>query len=263
VNTFALLPRAMQLMVATGFGLMIGSFLNVLIHRLPRNESPWSGRSHCPHCRRTVRWFENVPVVSWLLLRARCAGCKQPIAWRYPLVEGLSGFLALVCVLRFGATAAAAGDFAFLATLLAIAWIDWEHMIIPDELSLGLTAVGLLLAATVLPIGVWRALLGAVAGAGFIWGVAWTYKRMRGVDGMGFGDVKLAAMIGAFLGPLYVLVTIFVAAFLGSLWGAVLLARGGTRKTMVAFGTFLATGAALCLFFGDAVCTWYMGLLRH
>ena len=180
----------------------MGSFLNVLIYRLPRNLSPWSGRSKCPHCDRTVRWYENVPLVSWLALRGRCAGCKGPIAWRYPLVELLTGALAAVCVLRFGPTGAAPGYFVFLAALLAIAWIDWEFMIIPDELSLGLTVIGVALAATVLPLGFWRGLLGAAAGAGIIWGVAWGYKRTRGVEGMGFGDVKLAAMIGAFLGPL-------------------------------------------------------------
>lgn len=249
--------------MAAALGLVIGSFLNVLIHRLPRRESPWSGRSRCPHCRRTVRAYENVPVVSWLALGGRCAGCKNPIAWRYPAVELATGALAVVCVWRFGPTPAAAAYFVFLATLLAIAWIDWEHMIIPNALSLGVLGIGLVLAATVLPIGPWRGLLGAVAGAGFIWSIAALYKATRGVEGMGFGDVKLAGMIGAFLGPFGVLLTIFVAAFLGSLWGAVVLRRGGTGRTMVAFGTFLAAGAALCLFFGDVARAWYLGLLQR
>jgi leader peptidase (prepilin peptidase)/N-methyltransferase len=256
-------PQTAFLGLAAAFGLVVGSFLNVLIHRLPRRESPWTGRSRCPHCRRTVRPWENLPVVSWLVLRGRCAGCRGTIAWRYPLVELAAGGLAVACVLRFGPSALAAGYFVFLSTLLAIAWIDWEHMIIPDALSLGVLGIGLVLAATVLPIGVWRGLLGAVAGAGFIWAVAALYKATRGVEGMGFGDVKLAGMIGAFLGPLGVLLTIFVAAFLGSLWGAVLLRRGGHGRTMVAFGTFLAAGAALCLFFGDAARVWYLGLLQR
>jgi len=262
MELWAALPRPWAATAFGLFGLLVGSFLNVLIYRLPRNLSPWSGRSKCPHCERTVRWYENVPLVSWLALRGRCAGCKGRIAWRYPLVELLTGGLAAACVLRFGPTGAAPGYFVFLAALLAIAWIDWEFMIIPDELSLGLTVIGVALAATVLPLGFWRGLLGAAAGAGIIWGVAWGYKRTRGVEGMGFGDVKLAAMIGAFLGPLGVALTIFVAAFLGSLWGAVLLARGGTARTMVAFGTFLAAGAVLCLFFGDAARLWYAGLLH-
>jgi leader peptidase (prepilin peptidase)/N-methyltransferase len=245
------------------WGLLCGSFLNVLIHRLPRGESPWRGRSHCPHCRRTVRWFENVPVVSFLFLGGRCAGCRKPISWRYPAVELATAVLALVCVRHFGPTGQAAAYFLFLATLLAIACIDWGHMIIPDELSLGVIPVGLVLAATVLPIGLRQAFFGALAGAGFVWVVARAYRRFRGVEGMGFGDVKMAGMIGVFLGPLQVLLTIFVAAFLGSLFGAVLLARGGTRKSMVAFGTFLAAGAALCLFFGDAVRVWYVALLRR
>jgi len=258
-----IVPESWITVLALVLGLVCGSFLNVLIHRLPRDESPWRGRSHCPHCRRTVRWFENVPLVSFLALGGRCAGCRRAISWRYPAVEMLGAVLALVCVRHFGPSAAAAGYFVFLATLLAIACIDWGHMIIPDELSVGVMAIGLLLAATVLPLGLWRALLGTVAGAGFVWGVAWAYRKFRGVEGMGFGDVKMAAMIGAFLGPFDVLLTIFVAAFLGSLYGAVVLARGGTRRSMVAFGTFLAAGAALCLFFGEPLRVWYVGMLRR
>jgi leader peptidase (prepilin peptidase)/N-methyltransferase len=259
----AFLPPAFVAVAAGVFGLLFGSFLNVLIHRLPRDESPWVGRSHCPRCQRTVRWYENVPVVSWLALRGRCAGCKGRIAWRYPAVELLTAGLALLCVRVFGLNGSAAAYFLFLAALLAIAWIDWEHQIIPDELSLGLTVAGIALSATVLPQGLWRGLAGAVAGAGFIWGIARAYKMARGVEGMGFGDVKMAAMMGAFLGPVQVLLAIFVAAFLGSLWGMVVMARGGHAKSMVAFGTFLAAGAVLCLFFGDAASAWYVGLLRR
>lgn len=243
-------------------GLMLGSFLNVLIHRLPRDESPWGGRSRCPHCRRTVRWHENVPLLSFLLLRGRCAGCHARISWRYPLVELSTGGLAVACLLHFGLTGVAATYFVFLATLLTIAWIDWEHMIIPDELSLGALVLGWILAATVLPLGVLEALIGTLAGAGFIWGVAVAYKSLRGVEGMGFGDVKLAGMIGAFLGPFHVLFTIFVAALLGSIYGIVVVARGGTRHSMVAFGTFLAASAALSLFFGETLAFWYASLLR-
>lgn len=244
-------------------GLVTGSFLNVLIHRLPRDQSPWKGRSHCPNCRRTVRWFENVPVASFLFLGGRCAGCRQPISWRYPAVEVATGLLALLCVRHFGPSGAAAGYFVFLATLLAIACIDWGHMIIPDELSLGVMLIGLVLSATVLPIGLRQGLFGALAGGGFVWLAAFAYRKLRGVEGMGLGDVKMAGMIGAFLGPVQVLLTIFVAAFLGSLFGAAVLARGGTRKSMVAFGTFLAAGAALCLFYGDAVRVWYLSILRR
>ena len=255
-------PTVVVAGLAGCFGLVIGSFLNVLIHRLPRDESPWRGRSHCPHCRRMVRWYENFPLASFACLRGRCAGCKQPISWRYPLVELATGGLGLVCVLHFGLSGAAATYFVFLSTLLAIACIDWDHRIIPDELSLGVAVVGLVLGATVMPQGFLRALFGAVAGAGFLWSVAALYKKTRGIEGMGFGDVKMAGMIGAFLGPVQVLLVIFVASFLGSLWGMVLLARGGDRRTMVAFGTFLAAGAALCLFLGEPLQRWYSGLLH-
>jgi leader peptidase (prepilin peptidase)/N-methyltransferase len=248
---------------ALALGLVFGSFLNVLIHRLPRSESPWRGRSRCPHCGRTVRWFENVPIVSFLTLGGRCAGCRAPISWRYPVVEAATGLLAVLCVRTFDPVGAAFAYFLFLAALLAIACIDWQHMIIPDELSLGVLGLGIVLSATVLPLGVWGAALGAVAGAGFVWAVAWAYRKFRGVDGMGFGDVKMAGMIGAFLGPIQVLLTIFVAACLGSLYGAAVLARGGTRRSMVAFGTFLAAGAALCLFFGEALRVWYVGILQR
>jgi leader peptidase (prepilin peptidase)/N-methyltransferase len=259
----AALPAPFLDALALGFGCTIGSFLNVLIHRLPREESPWRGRSHCPHCQRMVRWYENVPVLSFLALGGRCAGCKRPIAWRYPAVELAAGVIAVICARHYGWSGEAAAYFLFLAALLAIACIDWEHMIIPDELSLGVLLIGLVLSATVLPTGVWQGVGGAAAGAGFVWGIAWLYRKTRGVEGMGFGDVKMAGMIGAFLGPLGVLLAIFMAAFLGSLWGGVRLARGGTRRSMVAFGTFLAAGAALCLFFGDALRAWYLGALRR
>jgi len=262
MSTVPVLPAAVTAALAVVCGAVFGSFLNVLIHRLPRGESPWQGRSHCPHCRRTVRWYENVPVLSFIALRGRCAGCRQRIAWRYPAVEIAAALLALLCVRHFGPGATAGAYFLFLATLLAIACIDWEHRIIPDELSLGVLGLGVV-AATVLPLGIWRALGGAAVGAGFVWGVGRAYKAARGVEGMGFGDVKLAAMIGAFLGPVAVLLTVFGAACMGSLYGVVLLARGGHARTMIAFGTFLAAGAALCLFFGDALTVWYAGLWRR
>jgi leader peptidase (prepilin peptidase)/N-methyltransferase len=249
--------------LAALLGLILGSFLNVLIHRLPRDQSPWFGRSCCPLCQRLVRWFENVPLLSFLALRGRCAGCRRRISWRYPLVEIATAALAVACLDRFGPTAMGAIYFLFLATLLAIAWIDWEHMIIPDELSLGALGLGILLAATVLPLGLVGALLGVVAGAGFIWLVATAYKAMRGAEGMGFGDVKLAGMIGAFLGPIHVLFVIFLASVLGSVYGVWIVARGGTRKSMVAFGTFLAASAALSLFFGESLAFWYATLLRR
>lgn len=164
---------------------------------------------------------------------------------------------------QFASPTQALAYYVFLAALLAIACIDWKHMIIPDELSLGMIGLGLVLAATVLPVGILQALVGMVAGAGFIWLVALAYKATRGMEGMGFGDVKLAGMIGVFLGPFHVLFTIFLAALMGSLYGAVVLARGGTRKSMLAFGTFLAASAAVSLFFGQSVALWYLSFTRH
>jgi len=242
------------------FGLVVGSFLNVLIHRLPRDESPWRGRSRCTACGRTVRWFENVPLLSYAALGGRCAGCKQRISWRYPAVEALTAGLALACLHRFGPTGVAAAYFLFLATLVAIAWIDWEHQIIPDTLSLGVAPLGLVLAATVLPLGARQGLVGALAGAGFIYGVGRFWKAWRKVEAMGFGDVKLAALIGAFLGPMQMFLTVFLASFLGAVYG---LAWKRSLKSQVAFGTFLAAAAAACLFYGEPLVAWYAGLLRR
>lgn len=256
------------------FGLCIGSFLNVLIHRLPRGEG-LGGRSRCPHCSATLAWHDLVPVLSFAVLRARCRGCRAPIAWRYPLVELVTGLLALAVLDRFGPTAAGALYFAFGAALIAVTFIDLDFRIIPDVITLPGVAVGLAavagahltaragLEAPALLVSPLRALLGAAGGAAGLWLVARVYHLVTRVEGLGFGDVKLAALLGAFLGGGGVFLTIFLAAVAGSLVGVALIAAGrGTPRTALPFGTFLAPAGLFVLFYGPAVIGWYLARIR-
>jgi leader peptidase (prepilin peptidase)/N-methyltransferase len=249
------------LLVTVGvFGALFGSFLNVVIHRLPRGVSVVTGRSQCPGCQRTIRWSDNVPILGWIRLRGRCRDCGWKIPLRYPLVEAASVAAAVCAVVRYGPTLEAAWVYAFVAIMLAITFIDWEHQIIPDPLSIGGTVLGWIGAWVCLDVSVVDSLVGAVVGAGLILAIALAYKAVRRVDGMGGGDVKLMAMIGAFLGWQMVLAVLFVAAMAGSLYGVWLMRRvGGGGKTAVAFGSFLAPAACLMLFAGERLLALYLG----
>ncbi len=245
---------------AGGFGALFGSFLNVVIYRLPRGISVVGGRSQCPHCHETIRWFDNVPVLSWLLLAGKCRGCRWKIPVRYPLVELLSGLGAAVAVRHFGLTLQAAWVYAFVAIMIAITFIDWEHQIIPDPLSIGGTVLGWIGAWVCLDVSVLQSLIGAAVGAGIILAIAFAYKTARKVDGMGGGDVKLMAMVGAFMGWQMVLAVLFLGAAAGSVYGVWLVRRtGGDGKTAVAFGSFLAPAACLMLFTGAQLLSLYLG----
>ncbi len=247
--------------VAAGvFGALFGSFLNVVIYRMPRGKSVVGGRSQCPKCQETIRWFDNVPVVSWLLLGGKCRRCGWQIPARYPLVETLSAAAAAIAVWQFGATLQAAWVFAFVAIMIAITFIDWEHQIIPDPLSIGGTVLGWIGAWVCLDINIVDSLVGAAVGAGVILAIAFAYKAARKVEGMGGGDVKLMAMVGAFMGWQMVLAVLFVGAFAGSVYGVWLMRRrGGGGKTAVAFGSFLAPAACLMLFAGSRLLSLYLG----
>ena len=241
-------------------GLCFGSFLNVVIHRLPLGLSIVTPPSACPSCGHRVRPFDNVPVVSWLVLGGRCRDCHGSIPWRYPAVELAAGLLVVALAVDLGPRAALAPALLFALALLAVAFIDWDHRIIPDEISLGGTLVGLFARGFDWP-GVSEGLVGALAGGGALWLVAWAYRRATGVDGLGGGDVKLALMIGAFLGWPGVFLTIFGAAAAGTLAGAILVAaRRGDGRTALPFGTFLAPAAVLTGVLGPAVWRWYGGL---
>ncbi len=247
--------------VALLFGLVIGSFLNVLVHRLPRGESVVRPGSHCPACGAPVRGRDNIPLVSWLLLRARCRDCRAPISPRYPAVELLNGTLWSLCFLK----APSYPDFlasAFLVSAcLALLLIDAEFQLLPDFLTLSGIAVGIALSffsAVRTPLS---AVLGAAIGAGGLFAVAWVYEKVAKQEGMGLGDVKMLGMVGAFLGPSGVLVTVLLASVCGSLVGLVLIAaRRGSMKMALPFGVFLALGAVAALFFGQPLVAHYRAL---
>ncbi|HET9251839.1 MAG TPA: prepilin peptidase [Candidatus Eisenbacteria bacterium] len=248
-------------LTALALGLVIGSFLNVVIARLPKGESIVSPRSRCPKCRKPIRPWDNIPVLSWFLLRGRCRDCGKRISWRYPLIEASAGILLWLVSLRVEHPALLVPHAVFVLALLAIAWIDLDTRTIPDALTI--PGVGLGLAASLFgPPGLDAALLGAAVGGTSLWLVGYLYERSTGVPGMGGGDVKLAAMMGAFLGMGGVFGAIFLASLLGSVFGAALIALGrGSRRTAIPFGTFLAPSAIVLLLYGDSLARWYRSLV--
>jgi leader peptidase (prepilin peptidase)/N-methyltransferase len=244
---------------AAVFGLIVGSFLNVVIYRLPRDLSIVRPRSFCPRCRRQIPWYENIPIVSYLALGGRCRGCGSPVSITYPLVEAAGAALALVSLARFGFTVDAAFAYAFLMALTAITIIDWRFRIIPDEVSMPFILVGLAWSMMSPERTVVGSALGALVGGGGLYLVALLYKLLRRREGLGGGDIKLMAMVGAFLGVKLVLVVILLASAAGSLYGVVLLRSGKNARTAVAFGSFLAPAAAVCLLYGTRIISWYLG----
>lgn len=262
------------------FGLVFGSFGNVVIWRLPRGESLSHPGSHCPKCHTPIRWFDNVPLLSWLLLRARCRKCGALISWRYPAVELLTGLLWFVAGLRFGWTLSTAAAVVFLYLLLLLAFIDWDTMRLPNSLVGMLFGIGALGAAIsqftgfrVAPLLVWTgggplaqplvgATVGAALGGGVVLLISLTYAAVRKTQGMGMGDVKLLAAIGVYLGP-YSIMAMFLGTVLGAVYGMIPARgshEGGRRK--FPFGPFLAVGGALTLFFGPQIWSWYASVAR-
>jgi leader peptidase (prepilin peptidase)/N-methyltransferase len=239
---------------------MLGSFLNVVIYRLPLGRNVAAGRSRCPQCDATVAAYDNIPLVSWLVLGGRCRRCRWRIPARYPLVELISGTAAAAVVWRYGLTLEAVWIYGFVVLMLAITFIDWDHQIIPDPLSIGGTVFGWVGAAVCLDIGVVESVVGSLVGAGIILGIALLYRATRKVHGMGGGDVKLMAMIGAFLGWKMVFPVLMIAALFGSIYGIYLMRRGGDSQTAVAFGSFLAPAACLMMFAGGPILELYIRL---
>jgi len=246
-----------------GFGLCIGSFLNVCISRLPAGDSIVYPGSRCPRCATPIRFYDNIPVLSWIWLRGKCRSCRMPIAFRYPVIELLSGAFAVCTVLKFGLSLSALIYFLFIAVLLVVTFIDIDHQIIPNEITL--PGIPIFFAATLLLpyIGYKDALIGILAGGGSLYLVGLGYYLATGIEGMGGGDVKLLAMIGALIGWQGVLFTVFVASITGTLvGGTMMMAAEKNMKFAVPFGPFLSVGAVLHVFFGHALIDWYMFGIR-
>lgn len=243
------------------FGMVVGSFLNVCICRMPKNESIVSPPSHCPLCSYQIRWYDNIPVLSYLVLRGKCRGCGTHISLQYPLVELLNGILALFLFLRFGPTLVFAALFLFCSALVVITFIDIEHQIIPDEISLSGIVAGFVLSFFLQGHGWLNSLLGILLGGGSLLLVAYVYQRLTGKEGMGGGDIKLLAMMGAFLGWKSVPFIIFTSSLAGSLIGvSIMLFQKKDSKLAIPFGPYLAFGAVLYIFCGKALIRWYLGL---
>ncbi len=240
-------------------GCCLGSFYNVVIYRWPKGESIVSPPSRCPACGTLIRWYDNIPVISFVLLRGRCRQCRQSISWRYPAVELLTGFMAAGLFRMFGWSASFFVFFVFGSLLVLIAFIDLDTFLIPDMLSLGGLVLGLA-AAAVFPHMSWAdAWIGALLGGGFFFAVAWAYQRLRKQDGLGGGDIKLLAMIGAFIGWKGVLFTVFVSSLVGAAVGLAVMARSRQGLvTRLPFGPFLSLGAMSYVFWGERFTRWYL-----
>jgi leader peptidase (prepilin peptidase) / N-methyltransferase len=273
------LPVAFLVASVAAVGACIGSFLNVVIHRVPREESIAYPASRCPSCGATIRPYDNIPVVSWAVLRGRCRACRAPISARYPAVELLTAALfVLTFWLHSGLTLSLPFDLAFVAAVVALVFIDAEHMILPNVITYPGIAVALVARALVpnlygvaslgahLHVPAWLlsvigACIGALVGGGFLWLVGWLWERARGVEAMGLGDVKMMFMVGAYLGWPLTLLAIFVGVFSGSLAGVGLMLKRGDRdmQMLLPFGIFLGVGSLVSLLFGAQIIDWYVG----
>jgi len=255
------LPSTIVVTFAAIFGAIIGSFLNVCILRwgAEPKQSVVQPRSRCPQCARSLPWYENIPVVSWLVLRGRCRGCKTPISVQYPTIEAATALIWGYMAGRHGISLETLRGAIFLTILLGIAITDARAYIIPDEFSLGGLGVGLLFALAAGWPALWGALLGAAVGFAFLWIVAVVGGRIFKQDAMGGGDIKMMAMIGAFVGWQGMLLTVFLGAFLGSLVFVPLALAG--RKQLVPFGIFLSLGAVVTYLLGQQVIRWYTAYL--
>jgi leader peptidase (prepilin peptidase)/N-methyltransferase len=243
-------------------GLVFGSFLNVCIYRLPQHASVTWPASHCTSCLRRLAWYENVPVISWLALRGRCRTCGAAISAMYPLVEVTTALVFAGGAAVYGFTPLLVVRLAFASALIVLFAIDLRHHILPNVITLPGIVAGFV-ASLFLPPGWWSSLIGILAGGGVLLGIAEAYYRVRGQEGLGMGDVKMLAMIGAFLGWPLMLLTLALASFAGSLVGVGLLASGRSdMQAALPFGTFLAVGALVAAVVGDPIVTWYVSFYR-
>ncbi len=281
-------PRWIVIAFMAVLGAMIGSFLNVVIHRLPREKSIVLPKSACPGCGAAIHFYDNIPILSFLILRGRCRSCHRPISARYPAVEGLCALLFALVTWRGGVSVALPFDIAFAASMLALVFIDAEHMILPNAITypgivfavIARVAVPYLGGAshlddlpyliTVFPsypivvVSLIGAAIGALAGGGSLWLTGFVWKKLRGVEAMGMGDIKMMLMVGAFLGWRLTVLTIFIGVFTGSLAGIAMMFRRGRRnlQMMLPFGIFLGIGAVVSLLVGTRIVEWYGSQFR-
>ena len=248
-----------NLLLAGLIGLCIGSFLNVVIYRLPRGQSLITPPSRCRNCGYLLRWYDNIPVLSWLFLRARCRKCGTPVSWQYPVVELITGALFLLVVWLTPVGPLLFSRLLLVCILIALFGIDLEHQILPNVITLPGIAIGVIV-SLVAPPGIVDSLSGVLLGGGILYAIAGGYYLWRREEGMGMGDVKMLAMIGAFLGWKAVLVTLVLSSFSGAIIGLLLMAvQKGNMKFALPFGTFLAIGALIAMLAGDPLVGWYAG----
>jgi leader peptidase (prepilin peptidase)/N-methyltransferase len=254
------LPPALTWPIVVALAATLGSFLNVCISRLPRGESIAYPPSHCPRCQTPIRYYDNIPLLSFAVLRGRCRACRAPISWRYPLVEALAVAAGLVVLGQLGPTWEGLRGFVLVLALIAITFTDIETRLIPDWITLPGIVIGLAFQLYPSPRGVIDGLLGCLLAGALFYLIAWLSPKLFGKEGMGGGDIKLAAMMGAFLGLKLVVVAIYAAVFAGGLVGVISLAFGLKRLGQyIAFGPFLALGGIVATLWGRAFLDWYFG----
>lgn len=250
-----------MVMVGAGvLGLCLGSFLNVCIYRLPRQRSIAYPASRCPRCHRSLSWFDNVPLVSWLILRGRCRQCREPISWQYPIVEAATAILFVLVAAMTPLSVLLAARLVFTAALIVLFVIDLEHQLLPNVITLPGTVIGFVFSLAA-PPGPIDSVLGIILGGGILYAIAAGYYLLRKEEGMGMGDVKMLAMIGAFLGWRAVFLTLILSSFTGAVVGVAMMAsqRGGLRYALP-FGTFLAIAALVAMLVGEPLLDWYFSL---
>ena len=280
------IPPVLIYIISGVFGAIIGSFLNVVIHRVPREESIVFPNSRCPSCGATIAFYDNIPVLSYVVLGGRCRGCSIRISPRYPAVELLTAVLFVVVTWHDGISVALPFDLIFMTAIVALVFIDAEHMILPDVITYPGMAFAVaariaiplltkaphfddvpsLMQGTLAGMPIWvvslvGAVIGALIGGGSLWLMGWTWEKLRGIEAMGLGDVKMMFMVGAYLGWRLTILTIFVGVLSGSLIGIVLMARQRERdmQMLLPFGVFLGLGSIAALLFGAPIVAWYAG----
>jgi leader peptidase (prepilin peptidase) / N-methyltransferase len=253
------MPNGLTYLISIFLGLIVGSFLNVVIARVPEKRSIVTPGSQCPHCKYKLRWYDNIPIVSFLLLRARCRKCHKSISPRYPLVELITAVLFLAVRMKFGwSYVLLIHDWPFVSLLVAITFIDLDHRIIPDPLSLGGLVLGVATAYFVPELGLKSSIAGAAIGFCVFYGLAWLYQKLAGRSGLGGGDIKFLAMLGSFLGPTGVFTSILISSIFGSLigitWGMIQ-KRKNLMTVAIPFGPFLVVGALFHYLLSDQI--WF------